>query len=187
MSAEDGPVFDADMIGDADLPADDYVVFNDRAAGKAGLRGDDDVLADLDVVTNMDQVVDLCPSANASFVKSAAVNGRVCANVDVVFDYQPADLRELLVAAGLLVANVAEAFAAEHGTGLDSNSIAQGRARIHRDIRVQTTMRADFDGIAKYAAGADSGVVPNLRMVADNGPRGDVHVFADMCRTCDNR
>ena len=98
------------------------------AAGEAGLRGDDDVLADLHVVADVDEVIDFCAAADAGFVERAAVDGRVGSDLDVVFDDEASDLRELLVASGLGVADVAEAFTAEDGSCLHDDAIAESGA-----------------------------------------------------------
>ena len=76
------------------------------------MRGYNYVLADLDVVADVHQVVDLCAAADSGFVERAAVDGGVGSDLYIVFDYQPSDLWELLVAAGLGIADVAEAFTA---------------------------------------------------------------------------
>src|SRR5208282_1523993 len=77
--------FYASVIADADLSAHDYVVFDGDAAREAGLRGDNDVLADLAVVADMHEVIDLCAAADASFVERAAINGGVRSDLHVVF------------------------------------------------------------------------------------------------------
>ena len=66
------------------------------------------------VVADVHEVVDFCAAADAGFVECAAVDGGVGADFDIVFDHQTPDLRGLFVASGFGIANVAEAFAAEH-------------------------------------------------------------------------
>jgi len=68
LRAQDGAFFDAHVIRNAYLSADYDVVFDDRTSGKAGLRGDDHVLADVHVVADVDEVVDFCAAADAGFV-----------------------------------------------------------------------------------------------------------------------
>src|SRR4029077_20909918 len=110
LGSEDGTGFDADVIRDADLAAHDDVVFDGDAAGEAGLGGYDDVLANLDVVADVHEVVDLCAAADSGFVECASVDGGVGSDFYIVFYYQAPDLGELLVASGFGITNVAETF-----------------------------------------------------------------------------
>ena len=96
--------------------------------------------ADLHVVADVHEVVDFCAAADSGFVEGAAVDGGVGADLDIVFNHQTSDLRELLVASGLLVAHVAEAFAAEHGSCLDDDSIAEVRAPVDRHVGVDAAV-----------------------------------------------
>src|SRR5208337_112029 len=157
LRAEDRTFLNTRVIGNANLSSDDDIVLDDCASGKAGLRGDHYIFADLDVVPDVDQVVDLRASANAGFVKCAAINSRVRANLHVVFDHEPAQLRELFVASVLLVANVTKSLTAQHGSSLHDYSIAQPRTGVNGDVCIDAAIAADFDSIADDAGCADRG------------------------------
>ena len=69
-------------------------------AGDAGKRDQDHVFANVAVVADVNQVVDLDPAADARLAQRPAVDGRVGADLHVVFDHQRALLRELRIGAG---------------------------------------------------------------------------------------
>ena len=96
LRADDRTRLDAGVVAHSDLAADDAVVLDDRAAGDSGLCGDDDAFADVDVVSDLDEVVDLCAFADVRFAQGSAVDAGVRTDLDVVFDDDGADLREIL-------------------------------------------------------------------------------------------
>ena len=102
-AAEDDACAYGCVFSNPDLAAEDGSVFDHARAGDAGLRCDDDVLADDAVVADVDEVVDLRAAADAGLAECAAVDGGVGADLDVVFDDEAALLREDEVLAGLAV------------------------------------------------------------------------------------
>src|SRR6476659_9828968 len=87
------------MPADAHLPADDHVVFDVRAAGNPDLRGEQHVAPDGDAVSDLHQVVDLGAGLDTRFAHGGTIDGRVRAELDVVFDDHGGHLRNLLVRA----------------------------------------------------------------------------------------
>ena len=61
------------MIADAHLPPHDNVIFDGDTAGKAGLRGDDDIFADPNIVSNVHKIVDFGTAADPRFPALAKV------------------------------------------------------------------------------------------------------------------
>src|SRR5436305_10075649 len=74
------------MIADAGLARDDHLIAGPRRAGDACLADDDVARADLAVVADLHQVVDLGPRADARRAECATVNGRAGADLDIVAD-----------------------------------------------------------------------------------------------------
>ena len=87
------------------------------------------VPADLVVVADHDQVVDLGPLADPRGLEGGAVDRAVGADLDVVLDLEPAGMRDLHVPAVDLA--VAESVAAEHAAGVDLDPVAE-RSRSDR-------------------------------------------------------
>src|SRR5205814_9569459 len=98
---------DADVVHAADLARDDDVVTRLARPGDAHLADEDVVPADLAVVRDHDAVVDLRAGADPRRAEGAAVDRGAGADLDVVADLDPAELRHLDVPA--VLASVAEA------------------------------------------------------------------------------
>ena len=179
MSSDHSAGFDAGVVANADLSSHDDVVFDRDAAGEAGLGGDDYIFSELAVVADVNEIIDFCALADASFVEGSAVDGRVGSDFDVVFEDETADLRGLLVASCLRVADVAEAFTAEDGSGLDDDAIAKMDCGIDGDVGVDAAVRSDRDIVADYCAGADGGFIFDSYVFSDYGAGADGYGVGD--------
>src|SRR5215218_5858082 len=87
------------MAGDADLPTQHHIVAQDGAPGDAHLRGEQRVSADEDTVRDLHEVIDLRTGADPRLPHRRTIDRRIRANLDVVFDDDIGDLRNLLVRA----------------------------------------------------------------------------------------
>ena len=74
LRAQRRPGPNIDMIGQADLPAHHHKISQLRAAGNAGLPGDQAVAPDADVVRDLHQIVDLGPLPDDGVAGRAAVD-----------------------------------------------------------------------------------------------------------------
>jgi hypothetical protein len=83
LASEHHAFFDARVLANPDLSSEHNAIFDHDATRQTGLRRDDDILADLTVVTDVDQVVDLRAAADAGFVERAAIDGGVGADLNV--------------------------------------------------------------------------------------------------------
>ena len=126
LSAKDHSIADPGMVADAYLAAEDGIVANGARAGDAGLRGDDGIAPDLHVVANVHEVVDLGAASDTRLVERTAIDGRVGADLDVVFDDQCSLLRELDIFTGRLIAHIAKTIAAEHRARMHDDTVAKG-------------------------------------------------------------
>src|SRR2546426_41886 len=117
------------MIGNAPLPADHNVIFHDRTARESALRSDDHIFPNLYVMPDMYQIVDLRASPDAGHIQGAAINSRVSSDLDVVFNFQSADLRELLIASGLLIAHIAESVTPQHRARVNNRAAGANPSR----------------------------------------------------------
>lgn len=124
------------MIAKTDLTADDAVVFDDDAAGYAGLGSDNAAFAYLDVVPHLNQVVDLCAFADAGFAQGSAVNAGVRSDLDVIFNDDGPDLGEFDVAV-FTVADVAETIGTNNDSGVENDVITNCAAVFDGYVRMQ--------------------------------------------------
>src|SRR5258708_7903697 len=98
---------DLEMPGQANLSAQNDIVAQLGAAGDAGLRNHQAMLAESHVVRNLDEVVYFGTLPNQGRSERAAVNGHVGTNLDVVLDDHVANLGDLYMNSTVL--NVTEA------------------------------------------------------------------------------
>src|SRR5438309_10790394 len=120
------------VIAKSNLAADDAIIFDGDAAADPGLRGNHDALTDIAVVSNMDQIVELGSLSNARATERAAIDGRVCAELDVVLDNHGADLRKLVIAH--VAANVTKAVGADYNSSMQKDSVANRHAGFNENI-----------------------------------------------------
>ena len=91
--------------------------------GDADLRHEQAEPADPHVVRDVHEVVDLRPRADHRVVDAAAIDRRVRADLDVVLDDAPADVRDLRVRA--VAEHVAEAVGPEPRAGVHAHALAE--------------------------------------------------------------
>src|SRR6185312_3347973 len=110
----------------------------------------DAVLANLDVVSDLHQVVDLASRADPRRAHGRSVNGDAGAQLHVVLHDHIADLGELSVHPA--VPHEAEAVAPDHGSGMDDHAVPDLAALAHGHVRVEERVGADPDAGAHIAA-----------------------------------
>ena len=162
------------MVAEADLAAYDRVRLDDCAARNARLRRDDDALADPHVVADLHEVVKLRPAPDSRLAQSAAVNTRVRADLNVVFDDDRSDLRELVVDARL-VAHVAEPVRADDHARVQHHTVAERHAFVQDHVRVQHAPAPHADALADDRARKNLRALAYQRALADDDTRADVH------------
>src|SRR5439155_7178898 len=83
----------------ANLPSHHHVFAHACAACYASLRRDDRIFSNDDVVRDLHEIVDLHTLLNPGPAKPGAVDGRVCANLDIIIDLNDPELLNLLLPA----------------------------------------------------------------------------------------
>src|SRR6266850_1599989 len=170
------------VVGNSNLAAENDVVGNNAAAGNPRLRGNDDVLPDLNIVGDVHQVIDLCALPNYSGVEGAAVDSYVGADLNVISDDQQSDLRKLFVPAGGEVAHIAESVTPQNRSRVHVYPVTYAGARIHGDGVADVTLSADYH-LAPYSAPRpDAGAFADDGVFADYGIRSDRDVLREFCR-----
>ena len=112
------------------------------AAGHADLRREQHVAPHRHAVGDLHEVVDLGAGADAGLPDRRPVDRRIRADLHVVLDDEPADLRDLLVRA-VGAPGEAEAVAAHDRAVLDHHAVADDDPLAHGDVRVQHAVVAD--------------------------------------------
>src|SRR6185369_15593761 len=135
LRTQNRPFLDRYVVGNADLPAHNRVLTDHAASRHAGLRCDHYVLAHLDVVTNMHQVVNFCSAADARLLERAPIDRGIGANIHVIFNFKASDLRELFGLPCGLIAHVAEPITSQHGPGVYDDSVSQSSTWVDCYVR----------------------------------------------------
>src|SRR6266700_1738946 len=121
--------------------------------------------ANLDVVADMHQIVELHAFRDARVVQRAAVDGAVRADLDIVANLYNSRLRKFPVAA--FAECVAKSVRAQHRAGVNLHAISNSNAVVERYARMDAAV------LANPATGA------NHTMRADLSIRADKRVFSD--------
>src|SRR5688572_25537447 len=130
------------MTGDADLTRKHDATTDAGASGNADLRGDQRVLANLNAVRNLHEVVDLRAGAYAGLPDRRAIDRRIRPDLDVVFDHDGRALGDLAMRA-VPAGDEPETVAADDGAVLHDHTLADRAALAHRYARVKNTVVAD--------------------------------------------
>src|SRR5712691_6984287 len=160
------------MTDSAHLPGKNALVAHFGGAGEAHLPAQERVFANLRGVTHEHEIVNFCAAPDAGFSDGRAIHARVRLNLDIVFDYDRAGLKDLVPAAvGLTgetetvssdddtvlqddaVADSAEF--AHHGVGMSEEIGADAYAAIKRDETVQHGVFTDVDVLIHETIGPD--------------------------------
>ena len=121
-----------------------------------------------DVVPDLDEIINFRALADDRVLKGAPIDGRIGADLDVVLDDDPADLRHLEVPAG--AHGEAEAVLADAHARMDDDPVADegmGDGRQGADVAVA----ADGDAVADHGAGGDARAAPDAGLGGDDGAR----------------
>ena len=106
-----------------------------RAAGNPDAAGDGAVVADHDVMSDLNLVVQLDPVTDDGVFNRAAIDGRVGADFHVIAEHHPTYLGNLQPGA-IGLAGEAETVGADNDTGMEDGAPADDAARIDGDTGI---------------------------------------------------
>ena len=172
LRVDDGVVVDGEMARDADLSGEQDALAGDAAAGEAGLRTDNVVLADVAGVPDLDEAVDFRATADAGFADRGAVHGGERLDFDIVLNHGGAGLGDFVVGSlvglgesvtvaaddDVVLKDDAMSDAAEFpddGSGMGDEIIADLRAFVDDGVGMEDGAAAEADALANDGVGAD--------------------------------
>ena len=162
----------ADAAADQAVPADARAARDRRATGHRGVRADENVVRDLDLVVQPHVFF------QHGVFQRAAVDRGVGADLAIVAHAHAAELRHLDPAA--VVVGDPETIGADHRAGMDQHALAEPDARHQGDARDEARLRAHAAVVSDDAMRAEHGAVLDhcascdVAERADAGARGDV-------------
>src|SRR3954463_2321791 len=119
-------------------------------------------------MSNVDEIVDLRPAADAGFIERTAIDGCIRPNFYVSFDRQTAGLRKLLVMSSFSITHISEAVAPQNSPRMHDDPVAKRSSRIHRHPRIDFAIPSDADSRANYAARPNPAPITDLRALANH-------------------
>ncbi|GAM26816.1 hypothetical protein SAMD00019534_099910 [Acytostelium subglobosum LB1] len=139
---KEGVICNLDVADGSRLTGHDDVLAGFHRAGDAGLRDNQIVFSKDNVVGNLNEIIDLCPSTDEGLLKAGSVNGGIGSNFDVVFENDNSELFLFLVSP-IPISCIAVATRADDCTGLNDHAVANSAPFSDGDMRVEGTARAD--------------------------------------------
>src|SRR4051812_42749824 len=173
------------MSAHAHLPRDYAAILDARRSRDPDLRHDEAEAPDPTVVRDVHEIVDLGAGANHGVVDAPAIDRRVRANLDVVFDDATPDVRNLVMAAA--AKNITEAVGAKPRTGMHDYPLTDHHSGVCRDGRIQVTFRTHLHAGADDDVRVDHDIVLDPGTTADHRERPDADVRPQARVSSDHR
>ena len=179
MRADDSAIADLNMIDDARLPSDGHMFANLGTSGDTRLRRDYRMLPDIYIVGDLHEIIDLGAAANHGLAQSRTIDGCVCANLNIIFDHDNADLWNLdptFAAAG-----IAETVAANDHTRVKYHPIADAASMSNHHVGMKYAIGTDLDIVT------DKDTRIKRRIAANFGARADIRMRENRNSLVDDR
>ena len=119
------------------------------------------MFADLTVVANHDEVINLRAGADASWPERAAVDGGTSPDLDIVLYLHPAELRHFHVPT--LLNAIPEPVSPNHGVGVDDDPVADDGVVVENHVRVQRHVLAELAEPSDHNTGMQSTIRSEFR------------------------
>src|SRR5690349_15991041 len=116
-------VADFKMACDPHLAGQNDIISQLRAASDASLGNDEAVLADGDIMSNLDKVVDFGASSDDCGSQRPAINRNVSPDFDIITNDDVPNLGHLTMDAAVL--DITKPVGSNYGAGMDPYAIAQ--------------------------------------------------------------
>src|SRR5438270_2192519 len=164
------------VIGDAHLTGNYGCVLDYRTSGKAGLGGNNHILTNMHVMTDVYQIIKLRTPSDHSYVQGATVDRTVGTYFDVVTNLQAANLRKFNVVAAVRISHITESIAAQNRARVYGHTTANAYTRIDGDIGRDDAIRSDLGIGADYGVGPDAGPLADNHILVNKSVAFDTNV-----------
>src|SRR5271165_3940819 len=179
-----GSALQGHVIGNLHMRRDDRIAAGHEVAADFGrsahheTRGVKTVLAQIAVVRNVANIVELRARADIGRGERRAVDRAVSADLDRIADLHVAEVRDLARLA-VRIHGIAESVAADRRMRMDLAILTDLAARAYEHMRMQHGPRADSRLVFDDDVRADQTVGADLRMRADDAVRAETNALAD--------
>ena len=141
------------MVGDRHLTADHRTLPHPAAPRHPGLTGNDHMRPDIGVVGDLHQVVDLRPAADPGLTQGRPVYAAVAADIHIVLDHHPPELRDLAMA--LPVPAKTETVPAQYRPRMDDTALPDAGTAVQGRIGLDHRVRPEGHPGAEVGARPD--------------------------------
>src|SRR5215813_8363300 len=128
----------------------------------------------------MHHVIQLRATTNPSLTKCGAIDTGIRSQLDIIFNYDRANLRKLVVTH--VVTNIAKAISADTDSCMQNHLIADTDAIVENDVRVQHAIGAHRYIRAQHDTGLKTRSWTNDRILAHDYVGTKVRSIRDACR-----
>src|SRR5439155_24199182 len=177
-------IADRQMAGETGLPSYHDKIAEFGAAGDPDLSGQDAAPAEHDIVPDLYQIIDHRAGPDHLIVSRAAIDRRVGADINVVADNDPPELRDFN--RPLSVGCKAEAGLANLYPGVEHDARAD-QAMAQRHIGADPAILSELDRGADHRVGADLAARAEPRAGRDDDMRPDLAILRDCRARIDDR
>src|SRR5690606_21861177 len=173
-------------LGNADMTHYAYLATNDRvfanlgASRNAGLRSDNRVLSDFNIVRNLNKVVEFYALPNNGRSHGRSVNYLIVAYFDVIFDLYVANLADLLVSA-IFPRRKPKTIAADYRSRMNRHMRTDYAIVVYRNSRKKSSVVADSGIVTDVHVGIYLTIVAYYGVFIDVGKCRNIYVFSNLC------
>src|SRR5215204_3289601 len=132
-------------------------------------------------MSDLDEIINLRASPDTRFADRRAINRRVRADFDIVFQNDAPDLRDFQPTL-LFVLRVAETVRADGRVVVNNAARADTAVFANRDARMDDGIRADFDILINGRVRKNLDIFADLAICADDRIRHYLDPVSDLCR-----
>ena len=137
-----------------------------------------------DIMCNLHLIVEFATLLDDGCAKTCAVNGRACANFNIVFKSYIPNLRNFPVNAFTLKITVT--VCTNHCTGLQNNTVTNFAFVLHHRIWIKDTIRANQNvGHDHYSCMQDC-IFADPHTIVNHNFWSNNHIPAELCAFADN-
>src|SRR5574343_749229 len=159
------------MAADHGRTTQNAMLTQSGAASHPSTTGNYRIWANIAVMTNHHQIVDLAAITDDRIVHCAPVYGRVGTNLDIVTHHHHTDLRNFYPF--LAIGCKAKTIGAKNDPRMQNGTLTNTAAVVDGDVRVQQATIANLHAIANHSTGLNCDVFTDNNVLADANSRPD--------------
>jgi hypothetical protein len=174
-----------DVAGKAGLAAGGTAGTNTRATGYANLPRQGGSSANVNIMSNMHQIIDNHIRFNSSVFDCTPIDSAIRANFDPIANHHSAKLSDRLPTGS--GGRITKPIRTDHGAALNQTVLAQSTVMRHRDPSLEAGLSADLGEVVDHTVCTNYRTLANLNPLAQHreGTNGDAlrqpYTRIDLC------